>query len=137
MDDRNPHGSRRRFLRATGCGTVIGLAGCLNRGGEMEQRSPDKPADWCFDQLDETVSEGEANTTSIDGVDRKDEDELQSKEEAAYQCSPSDDQQCGNCTFYIDDRDGDAIGACTEVAGEIRSVDWCSLWAPRDKMTED
>lgn len=119
--------SRRQLLRATGCGSVIVLTGCVSVGEETDRAadgsSLDRPDDWCFDRLDDTVPDVEADATSIDGVERKPEGELASKEEAGYQCGPVDGDHCGTCTFYIDDRDGDAIGACTEVAGRVRSTD--------------
>lgn len=129
------------MLRATGWGSAVVLAGCVSVGEDTSQAagesSADRPADWCFDRLDDAVPDAEANATSIDGVERKPEDQLASKAEAGYQCGPQDGNHCGNCTFYIDDRDGDAIGACTEVAGEIRSADWCGLWAPREEMRDE
>ncbi|WP_247000979.1 high-potential iron-sulfur protein [Halosolutus gelatinilyticus] len=140
MEDGKPHESRRRFLRLTGCGSLIGLAGCMNlnenAAGPASQPREGLPADWCLDDLSDSVPESEANAVSIDGVERKPEGELLSKQDAAYQCGPSDGQQCGNCTFFIDDRSGNGWGACTEVAGEIRSVDWCGLWAPRMEIQE-
>lgn len=141
MEDGKQHGSRRGFLRVTGCGSMIVLAGCLNIGEEAGhaagESSRDRPADWCFDRLDDTVPDVEASAVSIDGIERKPEAELVSKEEAGYQCGPVEGNHCGNCTYYIDDRDGDAVGACTEVAGQIRSADWCGLWAPREEIQEE
>ncbi|WP_049923041.1 high-potential iron-sulfur protein [Halopiger djelfimassiliensis] len=130
-----PRESRRRLLRVTGCGSLVALAGCLGSDDD-ENGVNDRPADWCFEDLDESVPDIEANAPSIDGVERKAPENLLSKEDAGYHCGPVEGQQCGNCTFYIDDRDGDAIGACTEVAGQIRSVDWCELWAARAKVQD-
>ena len=137
MDEGEPQRSRRRVLWITASGSMLPVAGCIGEDvtGVAGERS-DRPDDWCFEQLDESVPEVEANAASIDGIERKPEEELLSKEEAAYQCGPSEGQHCGNCTFYIDDRDGDAIGACTEVAGQIRSADWCGIWSPREKIQE-
>ncbi|NUC71783.1 high-potential iron-sulfur protein [Haloterrigena sp. SYSU A558-1] len=141
MADGESGESRRRVLRATGCGSAIVLAGCVSVGEDTSQEAGepalDRPADWCFDRLDDAVPEAEANAVSIDGIERKPEGELASKEEASYQCGPADGNHCGTCTYYIDDRDGDAVGACTEVAGEIRSADWCALWAPREELQNE
>lgn len=136
MRDGESRSPRRRFLRLTGSGSVIAFAGCLSTENETESRD-DRPEDWCLEELDETVPEEERSAVSIDGIERKGEDELLSKADAAYQCGPEEGNHCGTCTFYIDDRNGDAIGACTEVEGEIRSVDWCALWAPREKIQSD
>ncbi|AHG02322.1 hypothetical protein HALLA_20685 (plasmid) [Halostagnicola larsenii XH-48] len=135
MNDSERRKTRRRLLQLAGTGSVIGLAGCLNLGANGSPQD-ERPADWCLDILDGEVPEVEATAPSIDGIERADEGELESKSNAAYECGARDGAQCGNCTFYIDDENGDAIGACTEVAGPIRSVDWCALWQPREKMAD-
>ncbi|MFC4543515.1 high-potential iron-sulfur protein [Halosolutus amylolyticus] len=136
MSDDDSREPRRRFLRIAGTSPVLVLAGCLS-DDEGVETDDDRPDDYCFDQLEGSVPAVERNAVSIDGVERKDESELLSKEDAAYQCGPQDGQLCGNCTFYIDDKDGDGIGACTEVEGMIRSVDWCGIWAAREKAPQE
>lgn len=136
MNDSERRETRRRLLRLAGSGAVVGLAGCLNIGADPTP-PVQRPADWCLDVLEGEVPESEATAPSIDGLERADEDELQSKSNASYECGARDGAQCGNCTFYIADRNGDAIGACTEVAGPIRSADWCALWQPREKLAGD
>lgn len=126
---------RRRILQLAGCGSAIGLAGCVGTA-EEEYGPPDREFDWCYEDLEGPVPEEEAEAESIDEIERKDPEDLLSKEEIGYQCNPVGGEQCGNCTFYIDDKTGDAIGACTEVEGNVRSADWCEIWAPRQKMGE-
>ena len=126
--------SRRRFLRLTGGGSVIGLAGCLASDDEGYVDPRDRPDDWCYEDLEGPISDAEANATSIDGIPRKEPEELRAKADVAYKCGPEEGMQCGNCTYYISDKTGDAIGACTEVEGHVRSPDWCGIWAPREKM---
>lgn len=133
MSDGEPRKSRRRFLRLSGCGSIVGLAGCLNMPGGDYERAGLSP-DECLEALSDSVPEVERNALSIDGLESRPPDELESKEQAAYQCGPRDGMLCGTCRFYIDDENGDAIGACTEVEGEIRSVDWCGLWQPREQV---
>ncbi|WP_265107984.1 high-potential iron-sulfur protein [Halosolutus halophilus] len=136
MSDGESREPRRRFLRIAGTGPVLVFAGCL--GDEEDgDTGEERPADWCLDQLEGSVPEVERNAVSTDGIERKDESELLSKEDAAYQCGPQEGQLCGNCTFYIDDKNGDGIGACTEVEGMIRSVDWCGIWAAREKAPQE
>lgn len=135
MEDESDR-SRRRFLRITGGGSIIGLAGCLASGEEWENPT-DRPDDWCYEDLEGPVPDVERNATSIDGLVRNDPDELQTKEDVAYKCGPEEGMQCGNCTFYISDKNGDAIGACTEVEGHVRSADWCGVWQPREKVGEE
>ncbi|WP_425492159.1 high-potential iron-sulfur protein [Halovivax limisalsi] len=130
--------SRRRLLYLAAGGSIAGLSGCLNlppADGELAHREP--PADYCLDDLEEDVPESERTSLSISGIDRKPPGELTSKQEAGYVCHAVDGNLCGNCRFYIDDKNGDAIGACTEVAGQVRSVDWCGLWAPREEIATD
>ncbi|MDJ1434530.1 high-potential iron-sulfur protein [Halostagnicola sp. A-GB9-2] len=138
MDDPEHRETRRRLLELAGTGSVIALAGCLDMGANGTPGAPldDRPVDWCLDMLDDEVPEEEATAPSIDGIERRDEDELDSKSDAIYECGARAGDQCGNCTYYIDDRTGDGFGACTEVAGQIRSVDWCALWQPREKLGE-
>lgn len=134
MDDRSSQESRRWFLRLTGCSSIIGVSGCISLGNEEVGGPPSQEPDQCLDQLDDSVPTVEANAVSIDGIKRKKPNQLVSKQQAGYQCGPSEGEHCGNCTFYIDDMEGDAIGACTEVKGEIRSADWCGLWTQRNSM---
>ena len=130
--------SRRALLMATGGGTVLGLAGCINTPGDVPgYDAGSQQGDWCLDDLTDDVPESEATALSVDGIERKDEDELVSKEEAGYICGPSQLFQCSTCRFYIDDRDGDGIGACTEVAGQIRSVDWCGLFQEKSELADE
>ncbi|MFC3958697.1 high-potential iron-sulfur protein [Halovivax cerinus] len=129
MDSGTP--TRRRLLMLAAGGSISLTAGCINTPTSGQVVS-EEPANYCLDQLDESVPEAEATALSIDGVERQPAEELLPKDEAGYACGPQDGMLCGNCTFYIDDKNGNAIGACAVVAGEVRSVDWCGLWAPRD-----
>ena len=135
MDDGDAVESRRRFLQLTGGGSVLVVTGCLGDPDPITVEDP-RPEDWCLEELDDEVPEVERQALSIDGLERADPDEILANDEVAYQCGPleREGQQCGNCTFYVDDRTGDGIGACTEVEGQIRSVDWCAIWEPREKQ---
>lgn len=127
--------SRRRFLLITKSGLIIPFTGCLSRNENSEEPF-DRPPDWCIEELDEPIPDAEKTASSIDGIQRKDPSNLQSKTDVAYQCRPLENQQCGSCTFFIDDKTGDGIGACTEVEGRIRATDWCSLWAAKEEIME-
>ncbi|WP_241430198.1 high-potential iron-sulfur protein [Halovivax asiaticus] len=128
MDSRRS--TRRRILMLAAGGSLALSAGCINTptSGPIAVEEPND----CLEQLDDSVPEEEATALSIDGVERQAEANLASKTEAGYACGPQEGMLCGNCTFYIDDKSGDGIGACAVVAGEVRSVDWCGLWQPRD-----
>ncbi|MDZ7730878.1 MAG: High potential iron-sulfur protein [Natrialbaceae archaeon] len=130
--------SRRALLMATGGGTVIGLAGCINTPGDVPgYPQGSEQGDWCLDDLTDDVPESEATALSVDGIDRKDEEELVWRRRRATSVDPSELFQCSTCRFYIDDRDGDGIGACTEVAGQIRSVDWCGLFQEKSELANE
>ena len=126
--------SRRRFLLLAGIASVSGAAGCL--GGPDEDDSDDfedRPDDWCLDELDETVPDDLRTAESIDGIER-DPDDLRPKEEVAYQCHPEGEQLCSNCTFFVPGENH--FGACTEVEGEVRTQDWCAIYAAADRLDE-
>ena len=53
-----------------------------------------------------------------------------SKEDVNYRYSTDPARTCGNCVNFIEP------GSCKIVAGLIRRVDLCDLWAPRNKPAE-
>lgn len=129
-------GSRRQFLLASGQASLVGLAGCF--GGESDGRptaTDRRPEGWCLEELSESVPDRYRTAESIDGIQRN-PDELTTKDDAEYQCSPQGYQRCTNCKFYVWDQTGDNVGACTEVEGEIRSQDWCALYEPTEDLDE-
>lgn len=131
--------SRRRFLQLSGTVSLAGVAGCIGgenggHGKDVDERAPD----WCLDELSDPVPEVFETAESVDGVQRN-PDDLTSKEDAGYQCHNQGQQLCANCTFFIPAKPGETgnkIGACTEVEGGIRSVDWCSLYSVADRLDE-
>jgi hypothetical protein len=60
----------------------------------------------------------------VDGTTR-DPERLSSKQAVSYQSSPNDGQQCSDCRYYIPDKNGDGLGACTLVEGTIEPTGWC------------
>lgn len=121
--------SRRRFLLLTSGASVFGLAGCLGGEGEGHGIPEGEEID-----LTAEVPESDRTCTSIDGVER-DPGDLRSKDEAGYQHAPQGYQLCANCRFFCPGST-DEVGACTEVAGRIRSQHWCALYAPSDRLAE-
>lgn len=47
------------------------------------------------------------------------------KEQAQYQSSPKDGNQCSGCRFFT------GGNACEKVEGEISPNGWCSLYSPK------
>lgn len=72
---------------------------------------------------DEVPSEY-ATATTQNGQQR-DPDALSSKSDVNYQEQTNEGQQCSGCQFYIPDKNGDGIGACAIVEGNITPDAWC------------
>ena len=68
--------------------------------------------------------EAYATATSLDGTQRN-PDSLSSQEAVSYQDEPSEGRQCSTCRYYIEDRNGDGVGACAIVAGEVAPEGYC------------
>lgn len=128
---------RTLICGATGTAALGMLAGCL--GEERDEEEPDDEvpaAERCLDDLRDAMPEDLADAESIDGIPRVPDDELYTKDEAAYQCHTffAAPQSCSNCRYYIlPPRGGDGTGACSIVEGGIRSQDWCSLWRETER----
>lgn len=120
---------RRRFLRRLSTGAVFGLTGCLGEERESTPtttaRNRTRPA---------TVTGAERDCTSIDGHER-DPNDLVPKSAVEYQYAPDGAKMCATCTFFCPSADDDEIGACTQVAGGIRSSDYCALYQPDDRFS--
>ena len=77
---------------------------------------------------DDTVPAEYETATSLSGTQRN-PDTLSSKSAVNYQEEPQDGQQCSNCQFYIEDKNGDGMGACSIVAGNIAPEAYCVSYA--------
>lgn len=104
---------RRRFLAYVGAATATALAGC---GGGTPTPDPD------------AVPEQYRTATSQSGQERA-PDGLSTKAAVEYQEEPEDGEQCDGCTFYIEDKNGDGLGACAIVEGTIAPDAWCVSYA--------
>lgn len=131
---------RRWFLRATGAASMAGAAGCFGddgADGDDGEDGDDEDSQACLDKLEDTVPEIYETAESIDGIER-DPNELNTREEAAYQCYPSGYQLCANCRFFIPAKPTEAdtgdAGACAIVEGLVRSRDWCALYQPNNNL---
>lgn len=74
--------------------------------------------------FDRGVPEAYATATSLDGTQRN-PDSLSSQEAVSYQDEPSEGRQCSTCRYYIEDKNGDGVGACAIVAGEVDPEGYC------------
>lgn len=136
MSEDGPENSRRRFLKLTGATTVVGLAGCSGGGGGGGGDGGDGGGGGNGDGGGDgggnglgPVPEEYETATSIGGMER-DPDNLQTKQALDYQSSPRNGQQCTDCRYWIEDKNGDGLGACAIVEGKIDPEGWCASFAP-------
>ncbi|SEL40115.1 high-potential iron-sulfur protein [Haloferax larsenii] len=125
----NPR-TRRRFVWLTGTAAMAGLAGCSGNGGGDggangggDTGDTETQAPTATDSGDGLPAEY-VTATSIGGNERNPE-RLSSKEAVSYQEEPNEGQQCSNCRFYIEDKNGDGLGACSIVEGTIAPEAYC------------
>jgi hypothetical protein len=116
---------RRRLLALLSAGVATGLAGC---GGGTEAASPTQSP------TAEPVPGEYETATSISGVER-DPDALSAKDAVNYQSEPNEGEQCSGCQYYIEDRNGDGVGACAIVEGTIDPEAWCSSYVAVEDTT--
>lgn len=79
--------------------------------------------------LSSPVPDTYRTATSQGGTERN-PDSLQTKSAVQYQSQPQNNQQCSGCLFYIPDKNGDGLGACSIVQGEIQPKGWCASYSP-------
>lgn len=137
MSEDGPN-ARRRFLKLTGATTLFGLAGCAGGGGggggggdggDGGGDGGDGGGGGGGGDLGPVPSEYET-ATAIGGMER-DPDNLQTKAALNYQSTPKNGQQCTDCRYWIEDMNGDGLGACALVEGKIEPEGWCASYAPQ------
>lgn len=107
------------MLALLGTTSTVALAGCGGggdgNGGTTDGGTPTPSS---------TVPEQYVRATAQNGNQRN-PDALSSKSAVNYQKTPKDGQQCSGCAYYIPDKNGDGMGACAIVEGEIEPEGWC------------
>jgi hypothetical protein len=106
--------SRRAVVGLLGTATLTGLTGCASNSQNNELSGP--------------VPKAYRTATSLGGVKRS-SGSLTSKAGANYQSDGPSKSKCANCRYYIPDKNGDGLGACSLVEGYIEPKAWCSLYA--------
>jgi hypothetical protein len=129
---------RRRFLQLASTASVGALVGCLQSEEATTEHGAEtgRPDDWCVEENNVEVDDVFKGAESVDGVQRKPA-ELNTREEASYQCHPQGYQLCANCTYFIPGKPaetGSGDGACAIVEGVVRSRDWCALYEPNEDL---
>jgi hypothetical protein len=138
MGNRQTDSERRRLLALVGSGLVTGLAGCSGGGGDGGDGGGGDGGGGDGgggggggDGGDDTVPAEYETATALGGTQRN-PDGVSSKEAVNYQDQPQDGQQCSNCRYYIEDKNGDGMGACAIVAGNIAPEAYCVSYAVYD-----
>jgi len=140
--------NRRRYLKTLGAGAVastIPLAGCAGGdgdgaaedGGDGAEPTPTPTAGGgdltpnhdAPHPDDGSLPDAEATGTSLSGGTREPGNQSEKDNPSVgFQHVPNGGQNCGTCSLYVPDEDGDGYGACTAVAGKIHPCDWCLLY---------
>jgi hypothetical protein len=135
MGKRLADADRRRLLALIGSGLTAGLAGCAGGGGDDEATPTAATTPTATATATPTSSGGSESVpaeyetaTSLSGTERN-PDALSSQSAVNYQEEPKDGQQCSNCQFYIEDKNGDGLGACAIVAGVVDPEGYCVSYA--------
>lgn len=110
---------RRTLLALLGTSSAVALAGCGGDDGNGGQ-DDDSPDATLTDEVPD-----EYETASALNGQQRDPDSLSSKDAVSYQDQPEGGQQCSGCAFYIPDKNGDDIGACAIVEGNIQPDGYC------------
>ncbi|MFC7127903.1 high-potential iron-sulfur protein [Haloferax chudinovii] len=126
-DTRDAGRTRRRFIWLAGTAAMAGLAGCSGGGGGGGGGGATETTTAATTESSGStggVPEAYVTATSLDGTQRN-PDSLSSQEAVSYQDEPKDGKQCSTCRYYIEDKNGDGVGACAIVAGEISPEGHC------------
>jgi hypothetical protein len=113
---------RRRVLSLAATGMAATLAGCGGAGTPTP--------------TPESVPQEYRTATSIGGTERN-PDGLSSQSAVDYQDSPSDGRQCAGCQYYIEDKNGDGMGACAIVEGQVAPEAYCVSYVSYQTATEN
>ncbi|MFD1647968.1 nitrous oxide reductase accessory protein NosL [Haloarchaeobius litoreus] len=117
---------RRTMLALVGTGSAAALGGCLGGNGDGDDGTPtatETPSDAVPDEY--------RTATGLDGGQR-DPAALVAKGDVSYQSEPQNGQQCSGCAFYIPDKNGDGVGACTIVEGTIEPNGYCTSYVAHE-----
>lgn len=120
--------SRRQFLRVAGAAALTtSLAGCGGSGDSTDESGDGEESDTAASDTD-AVPESERTAEALGGIQR-DPDALQDPDALNYQPDPNNGQRCDGCQYYVPDQNGDGMGACTLISGQVDPAGWCISYA--------
>jgi hypothetical protein len=129
--DTEPAGiDRRQALALLAAGSLAALAGCGDTSGEATTTDETDDEGAPDAVLRDEVPDEYVTAASVNGMQR-DPDALAGKDQVSYQTDPRDGEQCSGCAYYISDRNGDDIGACALVEGNISPDAWCTSYVAK------
>ncbi len=115
------------MLALLGSGAAGSLAGCGGNGdGDSTPTATGS----------DSVPEEYRTATGLSG-EQRDPDSLSSQGAVNYQSDPEDGKQCSGCSYYIPDKNGDGLGACTIVEGTIDPSGYCTSYVAHESETDD
>lgn len=115
---------RRTMLALLGSGSAA-LAGCATDDGANAT-----PTGTASDGVPEQY-----RTAAGLGGSQRDPDALSTQSAVSYQSEPQSGQQCSGCRYYIPDKNGDGLGACTIVEGTIDPNGYCTSYVAHEGST--
>lgn len=125
-----PEIRRRKLMALLGAGSALSLAGCGGDGGDGQDGGDgDDGSDETPTPTSEPGVPAEYETATAIGGQERNPDALSTQEAVEYQTEPNGEEQCSNCTYYIEDKNGDGMGACAIVEGTIAPDAWCVSYA--------
>jgi hypothetical protein len=122
--------SRRRFIHLGGVTLLAGLAGCGGGGGGDGTDGGDGEATGTVTPVPDQYA-----TATAQAGGQRDPDALSSQSAVQYQSEPLEGQQCSGCQFYITDKNGDGLGACSIVEGVIDPEGYCTSYVAYEPTT--
>jgi len=118
---------RRTIVALLASGATGALAGC---GGDGNGDSTPTAT------TGDGVPEAYRTATGLGGGQR-DPAALATQSAVNYQSEPQGGTQCSGCSYYVPDKNGDGLGACTIVEGTIDPSGYCTSYVAHDSETDD
>jgi len=112
------------MLALLGSSSAASIAGC---GGDGDGTPTGTASDG--------VPAEYRTAAGLDGGQR-DPTALSTQSAVSYQSEPQDRKQCSGCSYYIPDKNGDGVGACTIVEGTIDPSGYCTSYVAYEEGSD-
>jgi hypothetical protein len=125
--------SRRRFLRLTGVTTLAAVAGCSSGGTAGDESGDGETTAPASGETDGGGVPAAYRTATAIGGTQRNPDGLSAQSAVNYQPEPESGQQCSGCAYYIEDKNGDGMGACAIVEGTVAPEGYCVSYVSHEE----